>query len=66
MVGGELWESGGPSIIVECTPLPFKPRARLFRDGVDIVLPSLRRVPPDSLSPNVKSHNYLNLVLGDL
>ena len=66
VVGGELWESGGPSVIVECTPLPLKPRARLFRDGIDIALPSLRRVPPDSLSPNVKSHNYLNLVLGDL
>jgi branched-chain amino acid aminotransferase len=25
----------------------------------------MRRVPPDSLSPNVKSHNYLNLVLAD-
>ena len=66
VVGGELWESGGACVIVECTPLPLKPRARLFRDGIDIAVPSLRRVPPDSLSPNVKNHNYLNLVLGDL
>lgn len=65
IVGGELWQSGGPTVIVECTPLPFKARAPLFRDGIDIFVPSLRRVPPECLSPNVKSHNYLNLVLAD-
>lgn len=66
VVGGELWESGGPTVIVECTPLPLKPRARLFRDGIPVVFPSVRRSPPDSLSPNAKTHNYLNLVIGDL
>ena len=65
VVGGDLWQSGGPTIIVECTPLPLKSRAHLFRDGIDVVFPSMRRVAPDSLSPNVKSHNYLNLVLAD-
>jgi branched-chain amino acid aminotransferase len=66
-VGGELWESaGGPTVIVECTPLPLKARAVLFRDGAEIVAPSVRRAAPDSVSPNAKTHNYLNLVLGDL
>ena len=65
IVGGELWQSSGPTVIVECTPLPFKARAPLFRDGIDIFIPSVRRVPPESLSPNIKSHNYLNLVLAD-
>jgi branched-chain amino acid aminotransferase len=65
VVGGDLWQSSGPTVIVECTPLPLKARAPLFRDGIDVVIPSMRRVPPDSLSPNVKSHNYLNLVLAD-
>ena len=27
--------------------------------------PPLRRVPPECLDPNIKSHNYLNLVLAD-
>jgi len=66
VVGGELWQSGGPTVIVECTPLPLKPRAPLFRDGIRVVIPSIRRTPPESLSPNAKVHNYLNLVLGDL
>lgn len=66
-VGGELWErAGGPTVIVECTPLPLKARARLFRDGIDVITPSVRRVPPECVSPNAKTHNYLNLVLGDL
>lgn len=65
VVGGDLWQSGGPTVIVECTPLPLKARAPLFRDGIDVMFPSMRRISPDSLSPNVKSHNYLNLVLAD-
>lgn len=66
VVGGELWQSTGPTIIVECTPLPLKARALLMRDGLDVHTPSIRRVAPESLDPNIKSHNYLNLVLADL
>ncbi len=65
-VGDEGWDHTGPNVIVECIPLPLKARARLFRDGIDIVVPSTRRVPPDSLSPRAKTHNYLNLVIADL
>ncbi len=64
--GADISGHGKPNVIVECTPLPLKPRAHLFRDGIDVVVPSVRRVPPDALSPNAKSHNYLNLVMGDL
>ena len=56
---------GAPTVIVECTPLPLKERARLYRDGIDVVVPSVRRVPPDSVSPRAKSHNYLNLVMAE-
>jgi branched-chain amino acid aminotransferase len=65
-VGDEGWEQTGPTVIVECIPLPLKARARLFRDGIDIVVPPTRRVPPDSLSPRAKTHNYLNLIMADL
>jgi len=64
--GGDFGESTGPNVIVECTPLPLKARARLFRDGIDVIVPSVRRTAPDSLSPNAKTHNYLNLIMGDL
>jgi branched-chain amino acid aminotransferase len=65
-VGDEGWEHTGPNVIVECIPLPLKARARLFRDGIDIVVPPTRRVAPEALSPRAKTHNYLNLITADL
>jgi len=65
-VGDEGWEHTGPNVIVECIPLPLKARARLFRDGIDIVVPPTRRVHPEALSPRAKTHNYLNLITADL
>jgi branched-chain amino acid aminotransferase len=62
---GDRWEHYGPNVIVECTPLPLKERARLFRDGIDVITPSLRRTPPEALSPRAKMHQYLNLILAD-
>jgi branched-chain amino acid aminotransferase len=64
--GGDVSSHGGPTVVVECVPLPLKPRARLFRDGIDVIVPSVRRMAPDALSPNAKTHNYLNLIMGDL
>lgn len=55
-----------PTVIVECTSLPLARRAPLFRDGIDVVIPWVRRVPPECLSPRAKTHNYLNLTLGQL
>ena len=59
-------EWNGPTIIVECLPLPLVARAPFYRDGLDIVTPSVRRVAPDMVSPRAKTHNYLNLILGEL
>jgi branched-chain amino acid aminotransferase len=58
--------ASGPTVIVECTPLPFRARAPLYRDGIKLITPSVRRTSPESLSPNAKTHNYLNMVVGDL
>lgn len=63
---GDVTDHDGPTVIVECTPLPLKKRAHLFRDGIKVIVPSVRRVAPDMLSPNAKSHNYLNLIQADL
>ncbi len=54
------------SVIIECTPLPLKARAPYFRDGIKVIVPSVRRTPPSSLSPRAKTHNYLNMIMGDL
>jgi branched-chain amino acid aminotransferase len=64
-VGDEGWEDLGPSVIVECLPLPLAQRAHHFRDGIDVVVPSVRRVAPDALTPRAKTHNYLNLITAD-
>jgi branched-chain amino acid aminotransferase len=64
-VEGDGWDHYGPNVIVECAPLPLKPRAKLFRDGIRVVVPSNRRIPPQSLTPRAKTHNYLNLIVGD-
>ena len=54
------------TVIIECTPLPLASRAKYYRDGIQIITPSIRRVAPEMASPRAKTHNYLNFVLGDL
>ena len=63
---GETKEREGATVIIECSPLPLKGRARLYRDGIDVVVPPTRRTPPESLSPRAKTHNYLNMIVGEL
>jgi branched-chain amino acid aminotransferase len=63
---GDNWDHYGPTVIVECTPLPLRDRAHLYRDGIQVVTPSVRRTPPEAQTPRAKSHNYLNRVMGDL
>ncbi len=64
LVGGDIHESSGPTVIVECTPLPFKARAHYFRDGIDVIVPSTRRTAPEAMTPRAKTHNYMNLMIG--
>jgi branched-chain amino acid aminotransferase len=65
-VGDEGFEHTGPNVVVDCMPLPFKARAGHYRDGIRVVVPSVRRTSPEALSPRVKTHNYLNMVMADL
>ena len=52
LVGGDMWATdGGPTVIIECTPLPLGPRARLYRDGIDVWVPSTRRIGPEAPEP---------------
>jgi len=54
------------TVLVESRPLPLRERSRYYRDGLKVVTPSVRRPAPDTLSPRAKTHNYLNLILGEL
>ena len=67
--GVESTEPGAemrPTVLIESHAIPFARRASLYRDGISVVTPSVPRIPPRFLSPRAKTHNYLNLVLGDL
>ena len=67
--GVESMEPGAemrPTVLIESHAIPFARRASLYRDGVSVVTPSVPRIPPRFVSPRAKTHNYLNLVLGDL
>ena len=58
---------GAPTVIVECSPLPFRGRAQSMRDGLDVMTPAgIRRTPPEAISPRYKSMSYGNLVAGDI
>jgi len=54
-----------PNVIVECLPLPLKPRAVLYRDGIKVITPAVRRAPPEVMSPRAKTHNYLNMIVAN-
>ena len=59
-------EDTSPTVLIESHPIPFAKRAELYRDGIRVITPSTPRIPPRFQSPRAKSHNYLNMVLGDL
>lgn len=65
-VEGDNWDHYGPNVIIECSPMPMAERAHMYRDGIQVVTPSVRRIPPECLTPRAKTHNYLNLIMGDL
>jgi branched-chain amino acid aminotransferase len=64
-VEGDNIDYHGPNVVLECAPLPFRQRAKLFKEGIRVVVPAHRRVPPDSLTPRAKTHNYLNLIVAN-
>ena len=62
-----LWtEYPERTILVESRPLPLRERGKLYRDGLRVRTPSVRRPSPDTLSPRAKTHNYLNLIIAEL
>lgn len=63
---GEMPEREGPTVVIECTPLPLRARATLFRDGIDVLISAVRRIAPEALSPRAKTTNYLNMQLAAL
>ena len=55
-----------PTVLIDCAPLPFDERANYYRDGMPVIVPSVRRTPPEAMSPRAKVHNYINLQLAEM
>lgn len=60
---GEPSPAAGPTVIIDCIPIPLRSRAAFFERGIDAVVAARRRIAPEALSPNAKSSNYLNMML---
>ena len=65
-VGDEPNLREGPTVIVHVQPIPFRKRAKLYRDGIELMIAPFRRTPPESQSPRAKLTNYINVTLADL
>ena len=52
----------GPSVIVIAQEITLYPKDK-YEAGLKVVTSSYRRVPPQSLSPSIKSLNYLNNIM---
>lgn len=64
-VGDEGWDHTGPNVVIEVLPLPLAKRARLYRDGAEVITTTVRRTAPSMLSPRAKTHNYLNMIMAE-
>src|SRR3989304_1897744 len=53
----------GPTVVVIAQPTTPLPRGDAYEHGLRLVTSSSRRVPPQSLSPSIKSLNYLNQIM---
>ena len=50
-VGDEGWDHTGPNVVIEVLPLPLAKRAKLYRDGAEVITTTVRRTAPSMLSP---------------
>jgi branched-chain amino acid aminotransferase len=60
---GEPAEREGPTVMIECTPLPLRARARFFVQGIPAVIASRPRTPGQAVPSAAKTTNYLNMML---
>jgi len=60
---GEAPLQAGPTMIIDCIPIPLRARASFFVNGIEAVVAKRCRIAPEALSPNAKTSNYLNMML---
>ncbi len=55
-----------PTVIIIARAFPRLYGDELYEEGLRVATVSVRRNPPECLSPNIKSMNYLNNILGKI
>jgi branched-chain amino acid aminotransferase len=55
----------GPSVFIITDQIAIYPR-EMYEKGVPVIVSSIPRTPPSSLSPRIKSLNYLNNILAKM
>ncbi len=55
----------GPTIYVRTFPLRFAQWATKYQNGQHLVIPEMRQIPAECLSPRIKSRNRLHWYLAD-
>ncbi len=56
---------GRATVIIIVSDIRLYPE-EYYRDGIEIMIASTRRIPPECLDPRIKSLNYLNNILAKL
>lgn len=51
---------GKPTVAIYCISIAFEEFARHYVEGVKLVIPSTRRIPPQCLEPKAKINNKMN------
>ncbi len=51
---------GRPTVTVYCLPITFDAHAKYYREGAHVIVPSVRRTPPECVSPRAKVSNKMN------
>ena len=54
-----------PTICIHSFPLPFGEFRHNFTDGVHVVTPSIRHIPPQCIDPKMKNRSRLHWFIGD-
>jgi len=64
---GLYWnEVTKPTVIIHCYKIPFKPLAKKYLEGANLIITSTRRVPAQCLDPKGKLQNKLNHIVAEL
>lgn len=57
---------GRPTVCIYSYPLSQKSAARLYREGLSLVVPSIQHIPPSIIDPRIKTRSRLHWYLADL